>query len=88
MYPLSSAPRILFLLPMQGGFTAELALKDMGHVRQLTRDVECPLPVADIVYGHLLTGKAVEGPDIDWNGAIFAAVQRAAGLPFKFDGSK
>ncbi|GAB4824166.1 hypothetical protein N2152v2_011212 [Parachlorella kessleri] len=61
------------------GFKVELALKDAGHMRQLARDVACPLPIVDVAYNHLLTAKAKFGGDLDW-GALALSVRDAAGL--------
>lgn len=65
---------------LQGGFTVDLALKDVGHMRALGRDLACPLPLADLASNHLSTTKACHGGALDW-GAIALAVRAAAGLP-------
>ena len=64
----------------QGGFTVELGLKDVGHMRTLGRELSCPVPLADLAHNHLLTAKARHGAHLDW-GALALAVRDAAGLP-------
>jgi 3-hydroxyisobutyrate dehydrogenase-like beta-hydroxyacid dehydrogenase len=58
----------------------DLALKDVGHMRALAADAACPLPLADLAFGHLLQAKASHGGQLDW-GAIHLAVRQSAGLP-------
>lgn len=65
-----------------GGFTVDLALKDVSHIQTLGREVGCPLPVADLVMGHLISAKARHGGHLDW-GAIALAIRDAAGLSNK-----
>ena len=74
------------LLLLQTGFAVDLALKDVGHMRQLARDSVCPLPLADMAFGHLLAAKAKHGGELDW-GAINLAVRDVAGLPPNTSGS-
>lgn len=63
----------------QGGFAISLALKDMGHVRTLARDVSCPAPIADLVFNGILSARAQHGQDLDWSGIVLP-VRQAAGL--------
>ena len=65
---------------MQGGFSVTLGLKDVGHMRQLGREVGCPLPLADLAHQHLLTAESKWGGELDW-GAIGLVARDAAGLP-------
>lgn len=61
------------------GFTLDLGVKDVAHIQSLAREVECPMPVADLAMNHLLSAKARYGGHLDW-GAIGLAVRDAAGL--------
>lgn len=74
------ASRIRALRPPQGGFNADLGLKDLGHVRTLSRETYCPVPTTDTAFASLLAARAQFGPDVDWS-AIVMAVRAAAGLP-------
>lgn len=62
------------------GFTLDLAIKDVSHMQALAREVACPLPIADVAMGHLLSAKARHGGNLDF-GAIGLAAREAAGLP-------
>jgi 3-hydroxyisobutyrate dehydrogenase-like beta-hydroxyacid dehydrogenase len=75
--------RFTFCVP-QTGFAVDLALKDVGHMRQLAADTSCPLPLADLAFNHLLAARAKHGGKLDW-GAVHLAVRDAAGLPPNFD---
>lgn len=61
------------------GFTVDLGLKDVKYMRQLAEGCACPLPLADLVHGHLLAAKADGRGGQDWSAAA-TAVRRAAGL--------
>jgi 3-hydroxyisobutyrate dehydrogenase-like beta-hydroxyacid dehydrogenase len=61
------------------GFTVSNSLKDVGHMRRLAAEYECPLPVADIFHQHLITTKANGGENYDWS-SIVEALRIAAGL--------
>jgi 3-hydroxyisobutyrate dehydrogenase-like beta-hydroxyacid dehydrogenase len=63
------------------GFTVANSLKDVGHMRRLAAECECPLPVADILYQHLITSKANGGENYDWS-SVVGALRIAAGLSF------
>ncbi|RGB26414.1 NAD binding domain of 6-phosphogluconate dehydrogenase-domain-containing protein [Rhizophagus diaphanus] len=63
----------------EAGFTVTNALKDVGHMRRLAAESECPLPVADIFHQHLITVKANGGENYDYSGAV-EALRIAAGL--------
>ncbi|RIA81477.1 NAD binding domain of 6-phosphogluconate dehydrogenase-domain-containing protein [Glomus cerebriforme] len=67
--------------PTEVGFTVTNSLKDVGHMRRLATEYECPLPVADIVHQHLITVKANGGENYDWS-SIVGALRIAAGLSF------
>ena len=62
------------------GFTVELGLKDVGYIRALAEAHACHLPLADLVFGHLLAAKADGRGGQDWSAAA-TAIRRAAGLP-------
>lgn len=61
------------------GFTVDLGIKDVGHMQALAKEVGCPLPIADLAMGHLISAKARHGGNLDW-GAIGLATRDAAGL--------
>jgi 3-hydroxyisobutyrate dehydrogenase-like beta-hydroxyacid dehydrogenase len=61
------------------GATVELALKDVRYMRQLADACTMPLPMADVVFGHLQSAAANGHADKDV-GALVLAVQQAAGL--------
>jgi 3-hydroxyisobutyrate dehydrogenase-like beta-hydroxyacid dehydrogenase len=65
--------------PPGGGFTSQLALKDVSHMRTLGQLSETPLPFADIVFQHLLTLRATGNGELDWT-ATGAVNRTAAGL--------
>jgi 3-hydroxyisobutyrate dehydrogenase-like beta-hydroxyacid dehydrogenase len=62
------------------GFTVDLGVKDVSHIQALSREVACPMPMADLAMSHLLSAKAKYGGHLDW-GAMGLAVRDAAGLP-------
>lgn len=71
-------------------------MSGLSHIRRLTGDHNCPMPVIDIAHQHLLTarsvhlGRQLRGDDtfdvLDWS-AIIAGSRLAAGLD-AFDSSK
>ncbi|KZV79675.1 NAD(P)-binding protein [Exidia glandulosa HHB12029] len=78
------------------GFAIDGGVKDASHIRRLTGEHNCPMPVIDIAHQHLLTarsvhlGRQIRGDDtfdvLDWS-AIVAGSRLAAGLD-PFDSSK
>jgi 3-hydroxyisobutyrate dehydrogenase-like beta-hydroxyacid dehydrogenase len=50
-----------------GGFSAELGLKDVGHMRKLAAEHGATLPTADVAYRHLEKLKAQGKGDQDWS---------------------
>ena len=57
----------------------DLGIKYVSHMQALAREVACPLPIADLAMGHLLSAKSNHGGHLDW-GAIGLAARDAAGL--------
>jgi len=62
------------------GFTVELGLKDVGHMRRMAATSDTPLPLADLAFNHLLQARAAGHGSSDW-GAIALGVRQSAGLP-------
>ncbi|KAF9126147.1 hypothetical protein BG015_004760 [Linnemannia schmuckeri] len=52
------------------GFSVELGLKDVGHMRQLALDTGASLPTADLAYHHLMAVKEQGKGDQDWSTMI------------------
>ncbi|KAG0268972.1 hypothetical protein BGZ95_002248 [Linnemannia exigua] len=52
------------------GFSVELGLKDVGHMRQLALDTGASLPTADLAYNHLMAVKEQGKGDQDWSTMI------------------
>lgn len=80
----------LFLAPRPAGSLCR------SHIRKLTSEHNCPMPVIDAAHGHLLTARALNGnlqrkgtsrfETLDWS-ALIAGTRVAAGLD-GFDSSK
>lgn len=78
------------------GFAIDGGIKDSTHIRRLTAELNCPMPVIDTAHQHLLTARAIhtnhkqEGKaafdTLDWSG-IIAGTRVAAGLD-GFDSQK
>jgi len=72
------------------GFSIDGGIKDAGHIRRLTGDVNSPMPVIDLAYQHMLTARAghvsqtllgkAKYKVLDWS-ALIAGVRVSAGLP-------
>ncbi|KAI1318505.1 hypothetical protein EDD11_006387 [Mortierella claussenii] len=54
----------------EGGFSAELGMKDVGHMRQLAADHGAALPTADLAYKHLQELKDQGKGQQDWSSMI------------------
>ncbi|KAF9361215.1 hypothetical protein BGX26_005039 [Mortierella sp. AD094] len=52
------------------GFSVDLGLKDVKHMRQLAQETGASLPTADLAYSHLLTAKEQGKGDHDWSSII------------------
>ncbi|KAF9094877.1 hypothetical protein BGX29_001312 [Mortierella sp. GBA35] len=52
------------------GFSVELGLKDVGHLRQLALETGASLPTADLAYNHLMAVKEQGKGDQDWSSMI------------------
>ncbi|KAH7104860.1 NAD(P)-binding protein [Auriculariales sp. MPI-PUGE-AT-0066] len=74
------------------GFSIDGGIKDASHIRRLTNEANCPMPVVDIAHQHLLTARSIHQGKVtrneptfdvlDWS-AIIAGTRAAAGLdPF------
>ncbi|KAK9686983.1 hypothetical protein K7432_014956 [Basidiobolus ranarum] len=61
------------------GFTVDLGLKDVGHMRRLAQESQCPLPLADLAFQHLLAAKANGCSEQDWS-SLVTPVRMAAGM--------
>ncbi|KAI1316502.1 hypothetical protein EDD11_009915 [Mortierella claussenii] len=57
-------------LSKDAGFSVDLGLKDVGHMRQLAHDTGASLPTADLAYNHLLAVKEQGKGDQDWSTMI------------------
>ncbi|KAK9818248.1 hypothetical protein WJX72_009542 [[Myrmecia] bisecta] len=65
--------------PENPGFHVRLALKDLGHILRLGQKSGAPLPVAEIMMGHLKDQAAAGREEYDW-AAIALSVRKAAGI--------
>ncbi|KAF9917459.1 hypothetical protein BX616_000913 [Lobosporangium transversale] len=64
----------------EDGFSVDLGLKDVGHMRQLALETGASLPTADLAYNHL---KAVHDQglgDMDWS-SLINSLRSASKLP-------
>ena len=68
------------ITPEKLGFAIDGGIKDATHITQLGKDSGVPVPVAEVVLGHLQKARAQLGPDVDW-GAIAAIIRQQASLP-------
>ncbi len=62
------------------GFALHLGLKDLGLVLDTGQRLQTPLPLANVVHDHMLTGLARGRGNQDWS-ALASVVREAAGLP-------
>ncbi|CAJ0635706.1 12127_t:CDS:2 [Entrophospora sp. SA101] len=51
-------------------------------MRNLADDSQAQLPIADLLFQHLLTSKANGGQHYDWSSAV-GALRLASGIPFE-----
>ncbi|KAG0013377.1 hypothetical protein BGZ81_001053 [Podila clonocystis] len=56
----------------ENGFSVDLGLKDVGHMRQLAAETGASLPTADLAYNHLQAVKESGKGDQDWSSMISA----------------
>ncbi|KAF9961557.1 hypothetical protein BGZ72_003163 [Mortierella alpina] len=56
----------------EGGFSVDLGLKDVGHMRRLAQETGASLPTADLAYDHLTAVKEQGKGDQDWSCMIGA----------------
>ncbi|KAG0333552.1 hypothetical protein BG000_009080 [Podila horticola] len=54
----------------EDGFSVDLGLKDVGHMRQLAAETGASLPTADLAYNHLQAVKESGKGDQDWSSMI------------------
>ncbi|KAF9381966.1 hypothetical protein CPC16_009593 [Podila verticillata] len=54
----------------ENGFSVELGLKDVGHMRQLAAETGASLPTADLAYNHLQAVKESGKGEQDWSSMI------------------
>lgn len=59
------------------GFRLSLGLKDLGLILQTARDAQAPMPMADLVYGRLLSGLAKGRGDLDFTALTLGAAEDA-----------
>ncbi|KAG0239150.1 NAD binding domain of 6-phosphogluconate dehydrogenase-domain-containing protein [Mortierella sp. GBAus27b] len=64
----------------EAGFSVNLGLKDVGHMRQLAADYDASLPTADIAYNHLKTVQDQGQGDQDWS-SLINSLRSASNLP-------
>jgi hypothetical protein len=58
-------------------------MKDASLIRRLGTETSPPTPVIDLAWNHLMTAKALGGPNLDWS-SCSAGMRVTAGLePFK-----
>jgi 3-hydroxyisobutyrate dehydrogenase-like beta-hydroxyacid dehydrogenase len=62
------------------GFALHLGLKDLGLVLDTGQRLRTPLPLANVIHDHMLTGLARGRGNQDWS-ALASVVREAAGLP-------
>ncbi|KAF9365839.1 hypothetical protein BGX34_008050 [Mortierella sp. NVP85] len=58
------------LNPKDLGFSVDLGLKDVGHMRQLAQETGAALPTADLAYDHLVALKGQGKGNRDWSTMI------------------
>ncbi|KAF9105491.1 hypothetical protein BGX27_009587 [Mortierella sp. AM989] len=68
------------VLHKDAGFSIELGLKDVGHMRQLAHDSGASLPTADLVHRHLKSVQDKGLGDQDWSSMI-NSLRDASELP-------
>eukprot|EP00743_Colponemidia_sp_Colp-15_P006608 GILK01007121.1.p1 GENE.GILK01007121.1~~GILK01007121.1.p1 ORF type:complete len:320 (-),score=56.80 GILK01007121.1:86-1009(-) len=64
----------------EGGFQLTLGMKDVGHMKTVAQNSACPLPLADLIYNHMLGAKANGREEYDWL-SLASIVRENAGLP-------
>ncbi|KAF9994798.1 hypothetical protein BGZ65_009569, partial [Modicella reniformis] len=62
------------------GFSVNLGLKDVGHMRQLALEYGASLPTADIAYAHLKSVQDQGLGDQDWS-SLINSLRSASKLP-------
>ena len=62
------------------GFALHLGLKDLGLVLDTGQRLHTPLPLANVIHDHMLTGLARGRGNQDWS-ALASVVREEAGLP-------
>lgn len=62
------------------GFSVDLGLKDVGHMRQLAKEKDASLPTADLAYGHLKSVQDKGLGDQDWT-SLINPLRAASKLP-------
>ncbi|KAG0369317.1 NAD binding domain of 6-phosphogluconate dehydrogenase-domain-containing protein [Gamsiella multidivaricata] len=58
------------LMSKDTGFSVDMGLENVGHMRQLAQDTGASLPTADLAYNHLLALKERGKGDQDWSSMI------------------
>ena len=57
-----------------GGFTVELAQKDLGHMKRLSTESRVPMPTLEAMLAHLQQAMAAGRGGLDW-GAMALSIQ-------------
>ncbi|KAG0334626.1 hypothetical protein BG004_000328 [Podila humilis] len=57
-------------LSKENGFSVDLGIKDVGHMRQLAQETGASLPTADLAYNHLQAVKEAGKGEQDWSSMI------------------
>ncbi|KAF9938876.1 hypothetical protein BGZ67_010279 [Mortierella alpina] len=68
----------------EGGFSVDLGLKDVGHMRRLAQETGASLPTADLAYDHLMAVKEQGKGDQDWSclmGALRVSTPSSSSRP-------
>ncbi|KAF9898925.1 hypothetical protein BX616_003450 [Lobosporangium transversale] len=58
------------IMSKEGGFSVDLGMKDVGHIRDLAKDNGAHVPTADLMYQHLTTLKDQGKGSQDWGSVI------------------
>ncbi|GJJ70943.1 hypothetical protein EMPS_03293 [Entomortierella parvispora] len=66
----SAKKKLAGALSKEGGFSVDLGLKDVGHMRRLAQETGAALPTADLAYEHLLAVQEQGKGDQDWSNMI------------------
>ncbi|KAF9088230.1 hypothetical protein BGX23_007546 [Mortierella sp. AD031] len=71
----------------EAGFSVDLGLKDVGHMRQLAKEKDATLPTADLAYRHLKSVQDQGLGDQDWT-SLINSLRSASKSPSMSGGDK